>query len=95
MNIIGREREIKELKDTLESKKAEFVVLYGRRRIGKTYLIKEFFNNKFSFYASGLNNESKSYQLKNFQNALKEYGFNEKEEVKDWLDAFSLLKKVT
>ena len=94
MNVIGREREIKELKDTLESKKAEFVVLYGRRRVGKTYLIKEFFNNKFSFYASGLNNESKSYQLKNFQNALKEYGFNEKEEVKDWLDAFSLLKKL-
>ena len=94
MKIVGREKAIKELEYALHSRIPELIVLYGRKGVGKTYLIKEFFNNKFSFYTSGLNNESKSYQLKNFQNALKEYGSKEKEEVKDWLDAFSLLKKL-
>lgn len=92
MNLIGRIDEQKILDLCLKSNKAEFLVLYGRRRIGKTFLIKEYFKNKFTFYASGVNNCSKKIQLKNFKNSLKEYGYVQNEEIKDWFDAFSALK---
>lgn len=94
MKIIGRINEQEELKSCLKSKKPEFIVVYGRRRIGKTYLIKEFFDNKFSFYVSGVNNKSNKIQLYNFRNSLNEYGFDYKEEINNWLDAFKLLKKL-
>lgn len=48
-NIIGREREQEILKSSMHSKKSEFIVLYGRRRVGKTFLIKEFYNSIFDF----------------------------------------------
>lgn len=92
MNIIGRIEEQKVLDLCLKSNKAELVVLYGRLRICKIYLVKEYFNNKFSFYASRVENSSKKIQLKNFQNSLKDYGYNQKEQIKDWFDAFSALK---
>ena len=47
MKIIGRVEEQEKLRMLLNSKKAEFVVVYGRRRIGKTFLIKEFFSCTF------------------------------------------------
>lgn len=50
-NIIGREREQEILKSSMHSKKSEFIVLYGRRRIGKTFLIKEFYNGIFDYSA--------------------------------------------
>ena len=94
MKIIGRNDEQNELKSCLKSFKPEFVVIYGRRRIGKTFLIRNFFDQRFSFYTSGVNNKSNSVQLKNFNNALNEYGFENKEPIKDWFEAFSLLKKL-
>ena len=94
MEIIGRNYELKELKSCLESKKPEFIVVYGRRRVGKTYLIKNFFNNKFSFYVSGVNNKSTKIQLNNFKNSLNEYGLDYKKGIKDWLEAFKLLKQL-
>ena len=92
MDIIGRIDEQKELETCLKSLKPEFLVVFGRRRIGKTYLIKEFFNNKFSFYASGVNNVSNRIQLRNFKNALNEYGLNLARDLKDWFGAFNSLK---
>ncbi len=94
MEIVGRIEEKKVLKSCLSSSKPEFIVIYGRRRIGKTYLIKEFFNQKFSFYISGVNKGSNNIQLKNFSNALKEYGYEGETKIKDWLDAFNCLKKL-
>lgn len=94
MSIIGRIEEQKEIDSCLKSDKAEFLVIYGRRRIGKTYLIKEYFNNKFSFYVSGVNNTTNKVQLKNFASSLKEYGLKNNQEIKDWLDAFNLLKSL-
>ena len=49
MNLIARREEIKELERITSSKRSEFVVVYGRRRVGKTYLIDEFFDRKYSF----------------------------------------------
>ncbi|MCI6519246.1 MAG: ATP-binding protein, partial [Prevotellaceae bacterium] len=49
MNLIGRNREIAELDRCLKSDQSEFVVVYGRRRVGKTFLVEEFFNRQYDF----------------------------------------------
>ena len=54
MSMIGRKKEQRILNDCLESKQAEFLVVYGRRRVGKTFLVKEFFSERFAFYATGV-----------------------------------------
>ncbi len=92
MDIIGRGEEREELASCLKSNKPEFIVLYGRRRIGKTHLIRSFFSEKFTFYASGVNNKSGKTQLKNFADALSEYGLEDFPVPEDWLDAFKGLK---
>lgn len=94
MKIIGRDREKDLLKRCVESKRPEFVAVYGRRRVGKTYLIKEYFNKQFSFYATGLTDEKKEGQLKAFNQSLVEYGSSEKSVPKDWFEAFMRLKKI-
>lgn len=92
MNIIGRTNEIDFLNQCVNSDRPEFLVVYGRRRVGKTFLIKEFFNNTFSFYATGLLNGNTKNQLKAFGESLKSYGDNENKTPKDWFEAFSRLK---
>ena len=92
MTIFGREQEQKILQRCLKSNKPELLVVYGRFRIGKTYLIREFFNHSFSFYTSGINNSSTRLQLKTFENALHSYGLHSSASLKDWMDAFDQLK---
>lgn len=94
MKIIGRKREKDSLMQCLCSKRPEFVVVYGRRRVGKTYLIKEFFNQLFSFYATGLSNEKTAGQLKAFHQSLQMYGSPEKAAPKDWFEAFIRLRNL-
>lgn len=91
--IIGRERELKILQDCLESDSPEFVAVYGRRRIGKTFLIKRFFNDKFDFYMTGSYNSSISDQLDDFHSALEEYSCKEWKMPKTWREAFRQLKQ--
>ena len=57
--IIGRKRELEQLRSVFNSDKAELVAVYGRRRIGKTFLVKEFFNGAFDYYATGIFEGSK------------------------------------
>ena len=52
--FIGREAEVANLQKYYESKESEFVVIYGRRRVGKTFLVKEFFDDKYDFKITGL-----------------------------------------
>ena len=94
MKIVGRKREKDVLSRCLSSKRPEFVVVFGRRRVGKTYLIKEFFNGQFTFYATGLSDEKTSGQLKAFQTSLLSYGSTEKNMPKDWFEAFMRLQKL-
>ncbi len=54
MQIIGRKREIEDLKGLYNSREPEFVAIYGRRRVGKTYLVKELFKDQFKFWHTGL-----------------------------------------
>ena len=46
--IVGRKKEIELLQQIVESEEPEFVAIYGRRRVGKTFLIKQFFKEKFT-----------------------------------------------
>jgi AAA+ ATPase superfamily predicted ATPase len=90
--IIGRKREQESLNQYLESGKPEFVAVYGRRRIGKTFLIRAFFDNKFAFYFSGVENSSKQTQLENFNIAINQYSKTYFPPVKNWNRAFEQLK---
>ena len=92
MKIIGRNREKDILLNCLSSKRPEFVVVYGRRRVGKTFLIKEYFNGQFSFYATGLSDERTKGQLKAFHASLQIYGCTEKKAPVDWFEAFARLR---
>ena len=94
MFIIGREKEQRALNDCLQTGRPEFLVVYGRRRVGKTYLIRQFFNDRFSFYATGELNEKNSAQLRLFSMQLRAYGDQQKKAAKDWLEAFTRLRAV-
>lgn len=92
--MIGRRKEQIILQSCLESPRAEFVVVYGRRRVGKIFLIKEYFNNSFAFYATGLSNTKTKEQLKVFNGSLIEYGLVDDKQPKDWYEAFMKLKQL-
>ena len=94
MNIVGRKDEIELLNDALLIEKPEFIAVYGRRRVGKTYLIKEYFDEDFSFYATGVPNLTTRKQLRVFHGALKQYGCKEKRLPSDWFEAFERLREL-
>ena len=91
-NFIGREQELKLLRNIMDSGKSEFVAVYGRRRVGKTYLIQEFFNCKFSFFATGIIDGDKEEEMYSFTSSLIEAGYKGRQPV-SWLEAFDALKE--
>lgn len=92
--FVGRHQQLAELRKILESDKLEFIAVYGRRRVGKTFLVKEAASNKFSFYFTASPGVSKIEQLTNFIIQLRKYSGDENIEVpKSWFTAFSLLGK--
>lgn len=70
-SIIGRKKEVQKLDSITKSKKSEFLTVYGRRRVGKTFLIREYFNYTFDFQVSGLANADTTQQFFNFDSALR------------------------
>ena len=90
--IIGREKEQDVLKNCFESEKAELIAVYGRRRVGKTFLVKNFFREKFDFYITGIYQGSKKEQLQFFNRQLCAYSGMPYPYVDNWFDAFEQLK---
>lgn len=90
--MIGRENEIKELRRRFASPESEFVAIYGRRRIGKTYLVNEVFNGKFAFHHAGMEKADKRTQLESFREALRRQGLPKCKVLRTWIGAFSALK---
>lgn len=90
--IIGRVREREILKEVINSKKAEFVAIYGRRRVGKTYLIKNFVDSAscIFFHVTGLQDGSLDEQLEEFakQIGMTFYSGAPISLRKRWRDAF-------
>ena len=98
-SIIGRTKEIKELQDLYESNRPQFVAIYGRRRVGKTFLVDEVFKGKITFRHAGLspvdddnNKNMLKDQLKNFQFSLMRQGLKKAKTPTSWLEAFFLLE---
>lgn len=91
--MIGRFQEQETLRRVANSDESEFVAVYGRRRIGKTYLIRETFEGEFTFVHSGLSRTNMRGQLHAFRNSLKTYGHEKCPAFRNWLDAFEELKK--
>jgi len=91
--LIGRQTELQALKRSIESDKAEFIAVYGRRRIGKTYLIKNALRDRFDFYTTGIYNGTKSEQLRFFNKQLCECSGMAYPMVSNWFDAFDQLKQ--
>lgn len=90
--FIGRKKEIKQFDRILRSKKSEFLTVYGRRRVGKTFLIREYFNYTFDFQISALANAHTEQQLFNFDNTLREQSNLVFDEAStNWLIAFKRL----
>ena len=94
MEIAGRQEEVALLQSLLEKRKSSFVAVYGRRRIGKTYLIRQVYKENMVFEYSGLQNGEMSQQLEGFWIALNEA--NPKGQLvppsTTWLQAFLQLK---
>lgn len=92
--IIGRKKELQKLELILQSKKSEFLAVYGRRRVGKTFLIREFFSYNFDFQISGLANADTAQQLFNFDSVLrKKSNLVYEGGSPNWLVAFQRLEE--
>lgn len=94
-NLVGREREIALLKEALASPEAELIAVYGRRRVGKTYLIRTVYEESIVFELTGANRSSTEEQLRNFALAAQKYFFKDAgifpAPPQNWAEAFALL----
>ena len=86
--MIGRNLELRQLRDAQNSDHSEFVAVYGRRRVGKTFLINETFNYQFAFHASGTENAGRREQLDLFRNSLRRQGRSGCPRLDSWVEAF-------
>ncbi|MBR4145932.1 MAG: ATP-binding protein [Lachnospiraceae bacterium] len=91
--LIGREQEIKRLDKALQETESQLIVVYGRRRVGKTFLINEYFDNKFTFKFTGSEKQANKEQLKNFSLLLNDTAHTTFPVPKDWTEAFFYLRK--
>lgn len=91
--IIGRVAEQEILHQRIASKSPELIAIYGRRRIGKTFLVRQYFNDAFSFYSTGIYQGTKKEQLGEFTRQLEYYSGRKWKVAKDWFDAFAQLRE--
>lgn len=91
--IIGRKVEQKILRQRVESDAPELIAIYGRRRIGKTFLVRQYFNDTFNFYSTGIYQGTKKEQLGEFNRQLERYSGRKWKVAKDWFDAFAQLRE--
>lgn len=93
--IIGRKEELETLERLFKSKKSEFAIVFGRRRVGKTFLVTRKFESKFTFRMTGLANSNLQQQLLNFHTSLIAFNLELENTVqpKSWFEAFQMLIK--
>ena len=91
--LIGRKIEQAQLKEYISSDRSEFIAIYGRRRVGKTFLISEMFGTEFDFETSGVLNGNREEQMFSFFSSLKNAGYDGKM-PKNWMSAFDALKNL-
>ena len=94
MRIIGRQTEMKALAHVAASPRPEFIAVYGRRRVGKTYLIREFFRDEFCFAFTGRSKATTEEQLAYFADAVKKHASVPDPTPQSWREAFLILRAV-
>ena len=99
--IVGRQAEIAELEKLYLSERPEFVAVYGRRRVGKTFLIKQALKGRITFQHTGVSPIDQSgdrgrmrMQLESFYYSLLNYGLEGYPAPKTWMEAFFLLEQL-
>lgn len=94
-SFIGRKEEQEILKDALESREAEMIAIMGRRRVGKTFMIKTVYEKDIVFDITGIQNGELHTQLETFRDRLVECSKSDLSipKPKDWFEAFKLLKE--
>jgi AAA+ ATPase superfamily predicted ATPase len=90
--IAARKKERDLFQELLERNNSEFVAVFGRRRVGKTFLIREYFKDKFTFTLTGLANVGTTKQLLNFDLTLKHY-HEYNQPITNWIEAFHALTR--
>ena len=90
--IIGRAAERERLEKCLRAEQAQLIIVYGRRRVGKTFLINQFFGGRFDFKLTGAYAEPRETQLRYFLLELNRQTGEDKAAPKDWIEAFQMLR---
>lgn len=90
-DIIGREKEQELLNQYIDSNESEFIAIYGRRRVGKTFLIRKMFGERLAFYMTGMDNVTMQDQLLNFTLELRKFSGEDISVPENWLYAFNSL----
>lgn len=90
--FIGRKKELQLLHEIQNDDSSHFLAIYGRRRVGKTFLIREAFDYRFAFQHAGLSDSGMKGQIFAFVSSLKDAGYEVKKQPKNWLEAFEYLK---
>lgn len=91
--LIGRDKEQEILQQALKEEYSQFIAVYGRRRVGKTFLIRESYNYEFAFQYTGAAKLTARQQLVRFRNALKQHGLKDVPVLTNWMDAFYELER--
>jgi hypothetical protein len=88
--LIGRKKEQETLLALLHSPEPEMVAIVGRRRVGKTFLIRTVYENRIDFELTGIQNATQEKQLQHFHTQLKiQFGRKAPKKLPtDWMDAF-------
>ena len=92
--LIGRKKEQAILRGLLEKEESQFCAVYGRRRVGKTYLIRETFNYQFAFQHTGFAKAPLSRQLSGFRDSLQRASGKRFRVPRSWMEAFGMLEDV-
>ena len=95
MELIGRKEEKATFKHCLGSSESNLIALYGRRRVGKTFLVRQYFQSKIKFEVAGLHNRDMKEQLREFAKALTKHGWQEASihTPTNWKGAFDMLER--
>ncbi|MDO4511272.1 MAG: ATP-binding protein [Bacteroidales bacterium] len=91
-DIIGRKYEFELLDGAMSSAESELIIVYGRRRVGKTYLVNQYFSNQFAFKFTGVYNQPTAVQLERFASQIEEYSGTSHTAPENWFKAFDMLK---
>src|SRR3954469_17154613 len=89
--LVGRQREQRTLQAALDSDEAELACIYGRRRIGKTFLVRQFFAKELCFELTGVFDAPLKDQLRNFSRAFEAAFGGQLPPPADWPSAFAQL----